>query len=333
MSRFKRPGLLIVLVLILSTPRSTKALAAPVYGLAFRYLSPQSSLETVRVAFLHADQTWTTATLRQAVYEYVDLDMVGPRWTPDGRTLYVTVTSDDDPRQHRYIYRYDSVTGQYEPLVLLPRSQPEDDWVTISGLSPDGRYLWLTSSLGKYSRLIDTQAPADKRIVSAGDQCYARVLRWTSDYLVINRFFCDGARILDGTTGRVLLDFPDALPNQDVAGYESWIQANSNLLLAANAGTPPVGHPDRVVAIDARSGKVETVAQHGYDLRLSPDGTFAAFVSGQSLMRLNLATLHVEDTGPAADLSSVSAPGDNRLLSWTADYADPRPYHHLTTGS
>lgn len=287
--------------------------AVPLYSVAFSVrlssaLTRDRPGEGVRVATLLSDGSWQLKTLPGAYSGPFDVGFVAPAWTADGHTLYTTVQSPGSQTHFLMLYTYDVFTQKLTPLMDLDtRHEPEYEAAAIDSISPDGRYLWFEKPVRGDGQLVDV---LNKRAFPPLE-CATEAQAWTADSLVDFNRCAHMLRTIDLATGKVR-QVPVDLSFYGSYGWQAVSQNGKSYLV----GGPLIDNEDGpVVMLNLDTGDRTTLST-GHYFTVAADRTFATFASGDRLMRLNLATLRVADTGPIGHILAVTAQGGN-LYVWS----------------
>ncbi|MEP6987951.1 MAG: hypothetical protein ABI970_20285 [Chloroflexota bacterium] len=287
------------------------AQAQPLYAVAFPHDNH------VSVATLMDDQTWRLRTFDNSYFGKGDFSYIDPVWSPDGKTLYITAFPEDDTDTARAIYSYDITSDQYNPVVVLPKLDRSLDWAQIEGLSTDGRYMRLSRSMNSTADWVDLQSPQHPQIIPQNSDCPTRMVSWQPSYLITYQYLCGniGIQIWDAHTGKLKTDLSGVDSDRlNYGSYDQWVEINlkPSYLLAASSYDLV---NENIVRVDPETGKETTLSQGG-SLFVSRDQDFAAFIKDQRLMRLDLATGKIQDTGAADKMSQVLGTDGDDLQLW-----------------
>jgi len=268
-----------------------------------------------RIAVLEANGHWRFDDLPTAYFGAGDVAMISTVWSPDGRIAYVTMAAPEDG-QYRYIYSYDIVTRQLTPVVFLDKGRAGYDFAEIQ-VSPDGRYLWINRFGDNSARLIDTQAPADKRVLAKLDQCPAAdgwAVWLPGKVRVQGSLACSGTNYLfDLSTGQIVFKYLQTADEVDLTDAVVVLPTHTQpfvLVYSADQNT--------LSKLSLATGQPEKWLEDVTGLLVSSDKTWATFVHAGQLFTLDLATLATADLGtigPVEDWFKT----DDSLNYWTVE--------------
>lgn len=307
-------------------------------GAAFAPASAQPAPAPMMVAFgageglyitvLGPGQTYKTANIPLGYFGQADVALLRPHWV--GETLYYSAVPTAGSDSLQVISRVrvgPDGPATPEPVVDLGTRPDAAEATSITATSPDGRYLWAVKYIQTSSVLVDTQAPADQRMVYTLPQCGSEVYAWTAEILFTQNYLCPYDRaVRNPTTGEPIHTFPEDTPRAD----------NWTLIPAAKpfmVGTLYYGNGP-ILRLDPVAGTFTEIGQ-GWGVTAAPDGTFILHQrENNDLVRLRFSDGVAEKVGEwphltpfwVADGALVAvksgAPpvlGQGRLLRVTAD--------------
>jgi hypothetical protein len=314
---------LILLLSILLFPvvveTSAQETTLPRYAVAFAYRGG------TRIAVLGAAGSWRFDDLPRAYFGQGDVGLIHTVWSPDGRTAYLAYAAPGDG-QYRFIYAYDVVAHEQSPVVFLDKASKSNDYSLIS-VSPDGRYLWIIRLVDGTSRLVDTKAPPDKRVVARMDECPGAVLAWLEGHVLVQGFYgCAYTNYLfDLKTGKSEFSYLQTDKETDLTFGATVIPLTDGkpwvLVYSPGSG--------RLSKLSLDTGKPEKWLDTERFI-VAKDHKSAAFAHEGHLYVLDLGTLAVTDLDKTDSVRSSFA-ADDGLVFLTVEPQDaPHTIHRIT---
>jgi len=246
----------------------------------------------IRVANIAADGAVTTDFIPGAYFKQGEISLIRAIWGADNHSLYYVAAPNDTPDQYRDIYAYDQTTKQKSLVASLKKASTADDYAVLN-MSPSGRYLWLYRDPSASSALIDTQAPADQRVVFTLDDCLAQVVAWAENVVYVNgAFSCYGKFMAVDLSARKVIGTFNVADAGQYLEYANWrvLAGTSPALIAENEG--------QIYRITP-SGGIEMVMP-GSQLMVSDDGKTAIFWHAGAYYRIT--------SGSVVSVMSASEP-------------------------
>jgi hypothetical protein len=279
-----------------------------------------------RIAVLKTNGQWRFDDLSGAYFGEGDVAMIRPVWSPDGRTAYLGMAAPGDG-QYRYIYAYDAVSGQLTPVVFLAKGRADYDFAEIQ-ISPDGRYLWINRFGDDSSRLIDTRAPPNKRVLASLDRCLAADggATWLpGEVRVEGSIACSSIIYLfDLNTGQLVFSYVQTADEVDLTSTEVIVPTMAQPFVLATGGDSTLNK------LSLATGRAEKWLEDIEWLLVSKDNQSATFLHADHLFMLDLATLATTDLGTIG-LVEGAFETDDSLNYWTVDsYPSPHVIHRVT---
>jgi hypothetical protein len=257
-----------------------------------------------------------------------EVALLRPHWVGDVLYYSAIPTADSDSLQVISRVRVGpDGPATPEQVVDLGTQEGFAEATSIVATSPDGRYLWAVKYIQTSSVLVDTQAPADQRIVYTLPKCGSNVYAWTPQFLFTQNAFCLEERAFrNPTTGEPIHTFPEDTPRADAWTFVP--AAQPFMVGAPSEGNGPIYRFDPV------TGKFQEIGQ-GWGVTAARDGSFILYQrENNDLMRLRFSDGVAEKVGEWPNLTpfwesdgalvavKAGAPpqiGQGRLLRITAD--------------
>jgi hypothetical protein len=296
---------LLGIVCQISSVRSSTGETLPLYSLAF------NTSQGVHVARFMSDDTWDVDTLpRNAYFGQFDVMSCFPFWSANGSRLVIMLSSPSNRSEYEDVMQigyYDILNRSFSALLdpdMLPSTgRALVDGYCIDSLSPDGRYVWLNSTISVQSILFDLNTGT---VVTVKPNLI-RGTAWHGDRVYVST--ADGFIQHDDTEHEVLAlpggETLVAFPNyQDTAvqftANTFWLQDNQ---IVFTAYIPPYGPGYHFILgiANPETGTVEYVADDVFPyapLRFSEDGRYVAYeeMTNRHLVLLDLDTLEQVST-------------------------------------
>ncbi|MHB8627461.1 MAG: hypothetical protein ACYDBJ_14000 [Aggregatilineales bacterium] len=293
--------LIVALVCYISVAVSAQASALPRYAVAFGYKGG------TRIAVLETTGKWRLDDLPRAFFGQGDTLLITPVWSPDGQTAYINYAAEEG--QYRYVYAYNMITGKQTPVVFLNKNREGPVYEAIS-VSPDGRYLWISRSMDESSRLIDTQAAPDKRVLAKID-CATEFWTWLPGKVLVTGILgCAYTNYLfDLKTGQTAFSYLQTKAETNLFGTVIAPAADQSFVLFYTGIT--------LSKLSLETGQLVKWLDADR-LSVSSDQKSAAFVHAGHLYTLDLRTLATADLGDIGPVYS-SFTADNSLNFWTVE--------------
>ncbi len=294
--------------------------AEVVYSVAFGLVDGR-----LNVASLLSDGSWQVGQSEgRALFGEVDTQFVQPRWTADGRYVYMTIYEPGSNSIATRIQRYD-VAAQTSEIVLdtFPPRQRGDATalVGLNALSPDGQYAWVSRLRTGEQQLFDLQ---NGRVLSTGQLCPAQVLEWQADSVLMA---CTGLgfappdiftlSLADGARGSTLLPPPLDEANP-LSSHITAVEPLAEDRLLVGTFTTQADAVPRYVGVIARDAYDGQYFGPGRAVRPRPDGQQIAYISAGRVQRADLASNTTTDLGTAL-LEGGTAWQDDALRFWRPD--------------
>jgi hypothetical protein len=285
-------GLLVLITISIGFPAQAQQ-SSQSYSVAFGYKNG------IRVATIAANGTLSLDFIPGAYYKQGDVALVNAVW--NGNTLYYVTAPSDTPEQFRYVYAYDRVTKQKTPVVFLKAATQSYDYAVLN-LAPNGRYLWLYRVVNGTSRLLDTQAAADKRVSYTNEECPSTVQAWTDDAVFVYGFYgCYGLiSVINQATGKVIKSFqPGEIESLSTQEWHPFKTQPSSILVDSEDGIYRISQDSPVAMVSK-----------GAWLKVSKDGKIAAFWNAGKLYQISASTGKAEAVVEMAEPTGAFAAKD-----------------------
>jgi hypothetical protein len=295
----------LLLLLVLSAGYSRGAVQAQDttirYALAYGMFD-----QSLRVATYTDATQWVINILpARVVFGEIGGQWIEPKWSSDGRYLYMVTYEPESPSIATQLRRYDLQENKLERVVQIvdPLALGDDtELISVESLSPDGRFAWTLGLISQQNHLIDLE---NGDILLRSAPCPARALAWDADTLYAA---CTGAlfsapqifaiNLENGTVRNYLLSpASDLTAENPVAAYpqEGYLLNDGRLVVGSFSGPQP-----SIVGVISTEDYEGTYFGIGTSVRVNEDDSALAYYRGGHLIHINLKTLRTKDLGVAA---------------------------------
>ncbi len=209
-------------------------------------------------------------------------DLLGPRWSPDGRFLLIPGT---DPKTRRWgLFRMDPQTGDVAALV---ESRP-GSWMVMPEWSPKGEAIF-------YMLHEDSELPAKKEsIVMRNLKTGQEKKLYSASHIHSYALAPDGRQLIFTEGTRLLKVIPASggeprellrLPESEYVDWLEWTVDGRHVFFTRSEALSPVAHnrPIPLWRMPAEGGepdRMELAMQGLRQMRFHPDGRRIAFTAG-----------------------------------------------------